>query len=190
MFGHQDDVIKQDQKSDADVPLPDAALSALTSPPATNPPTDSPVQPASPPAITTPDNSPAPDFSSEEGVTLDESAVVEPEPAKPVEAKEEPIITKAEPPKPSPVNVHTDDLLDIKHEALHDLSPLVDKLDLSAEEKFKTVMMLIQASDDQTLIPQAYEIAKNIGDEKAKAQALLDVVNEINYFTQKDSSKE
>lgn len=193
MFGHQDDVIKRDQKSDADVPLPDAALSALTSPPATNPPTDSPVQPASPPAITTPDNSPAPSFylDADEGVTLDESAPSEESQAQPepeqAEQKEEPIITKAESPKPAPVNVHTDNLLDIKNEALHDLSPLVDKLDLSTEEKFKTVMMLIQASDDQSLIPQAYELAKNISDEKAKAQALLDVVNEINYFTQKDA---
>jgi hypothetical protein len=191
MFGHQDDVIKQDQKSDAAVPLPDAALSALTSPPATTPPTDSPVQPASPPAVTTADNSPAPNFyldqKSDEGVTLDESAPsADPNPG----ILDESLVTKADPPKASPVAVHTNDLLDIKHEALHDLSPLVDKLDLSGEEKFKTIMMLIQASDEQALIPQAYELAKNISDEKARAQALLDVVNEINYFTQKDSSKE
>jgi len=44
-------------------------------------------------------------------------------------------------------------------------------------------MMMIQAVDDQTLIPRAYEAAKDIPDEKARAQALLDVVNEINYFT-------
>lgn len=185
MFGHQDDAIKQDQKSTADVPLPDAALSALTSPPDTTPPTDSPIQPASPPAITTPDNSPAPDLSPDEGVTLDESAPVEEPKSQPEEISAP---TKSEPPVSS-VSVHTDNLLDIKNEALHDLSPLVDKLDLDTTEKFKTVMMLIQASDDQTLIPKAYELAKNINDEKAKAQALLDVVNEINYFTQKDSKE-
>lgn len=185
MFGHQDDVIKKDQKTSADVQLPDAALSALTGPPETTPPTDSPAQPVSPPAITTDDNSPAPDPETEEGITLDESAPVEePKP----QAQEEPIITKA---SPLPDNPQTNsDLLDIKNEALHDLSPLVDKLDLSPEEKFKTVMMLIQASDDQALIPQAYDLAKKISDEKAKAQALLDVVNEINYFTQKDTIKE
>jgi len=185
MFGHQDDAIKQDQKSTADVPLPDAALSALTSPPDTTPPTDSPIQPASPPAITTPDNSPAPEFSSDEGVTLDDSAPVE-EPKPQPEETSDP--TKSEP-SVSPVPIRTDNLLDIKNEALHDLSPLIDKLDLDTTEKFKTVMMLIQASDDQALIPQAYELARNIDDEKAKAQALLDVVNEINYFTQKDSKE-
>lgn len=187
MFGHQDDAIKQDQKATADVPLPDAALSALTSPPATTPPTDSPIQPASPPAITTPDNSPAPDLIIDEGVTLDESAPTDTPEPQPEQAPE-PI--KNESRISSSVSIHTDDLLDIKNEALHDLSPLVDKLDLDASEKFKTVMMLIQASDDQSLIPQAYELAKGIPDEKAKAQALLDIVNEINYFTQKDSPKD
>lgn len=77
-----------------------------------------------------------------------------------------------------------DDLLAIKKEALQDLSPLVDKLDQSPDEKFRTTMMMIQASDDKTLIKRAYDAAKNISDEKERAQALLDIVNEINYFTQ------
>jgi hypothetical protein len=78
----------------------------------------------------------------------------------------------------------TDELLTIKQEALQHLSPLVGHLEQSPEEKFRTTMMMIQASDDQTLIKAAYEAAKQISDEKARAQALLDVVNEINYFTQ------
>jgi hypothetical protein len=45
---------------------------------------------------------------------------------------------------------------------------------------------LIQASDNSALIKEAYQAANQIADEKARAQALLDVVNEINYFTQKD----
>lgn len=185
MFGHQDDAIKKDQKASADVPLPDSALSALTSPPDTTPPTDSPSQPASPPAITLPDDSSTSEVPPDEGVTLDESAPAS-EDSQP-ETQEQLQDTPSEPVIPAPSTIHTDDLLDIKQEALHDLSPLVDKLDLNADEKFKTIMMLIQASDDQSLIPQAYELAKGLDDEKAKAQALLDIVNEINYFTQKDS---
>lgn len=76
------------------------------------------------------------------------------------------------------------DLLSLKQEALQQLSPLVGHLDQSPEEKFKTTMMMIQASDDESLIPVAYEAANAIVDEKVKAQALLDIVNEINYFTQ------
>lgn len=77
-----------------------------------------------------------------------------------------------------------DDLLAIKQDALHSLSPLISQLEQSPEEKFRTTMMLIQASDDQSLIEAAYSAAKEITDEKVRAQALLDIVNEINYFTQ------
>lgn len=78
-----------------------------------------------------------------------------------------------------------DDLLGLKQEALKELSPLVDQLDQTPEEKFRTTMMMIQATDDKTLLTDAYKTAQTITDEKAKAQALLDVVNEINYFSQK-----
>ena len=77
----------------------------------------------------------------------------------------------------------TDSLLAIKQEALTQLSPLVSHLDQNPEERFRTLMMMIQASDNQALIHTAYEAASQISDEKQKAQALLDIVNEINYFT-------
>ncbi len=75
-------------------------------------------------------------------------------------------------------------LIDIKQEALGKLSPLIGHLDQSPDENFRTLMMMIQASDDQALVKQAYDTALEIEDEKARAQALLDIVNEINYFTQ------
>ncbi len=81
-----------------------------------------------------------------------------------------------------------DDLLNIKRSALQDLSPLVGHIDQTPEEKFRTTMMMIQASDDQSLVKAAYEAAQKITDDKARAQALLDVINEINYFTQQHNS--
>lgn len=97
------------------------------------------------------------------------------------------------PPAADPVpattpNEGTDELVDIKQQALQSLSPLLGQLDQSPEEKFRTTMMMIQASDNQALIKDAYEAAQAITDEKAKAQALLDIVNEINYFTQHGQS--
>lgn len=77
----------------------------------------------------------------------------------------------------------SDKLLDIKQQALQQLTPLVGHLEQSPEEKFRTTMMMIQASDNHALVPAAYEAAQQITDEKARAQALLDIVNEINYFT-------
>lgn len=82
------------------------------------------------------------------------------------------------------VDLSAHELIDIKQKALGQLNPLMDHLDQTPEEKFRTTMMMIQASDDQTLVKTAYEAAQKITDEKARAQALLDIVNEINYFTQ------
>ncbi len=78
----------------------------------------------------------------------------------------------------------TDDLTAIKQQALQQLSPLVNHLEQSPEERFHTTMMMLQATDDQSLVKTAYEAAQAITDEKTRAQALLDIVNEINYFTQ------
>ncbi len=79
-------------------------------------------------------------------------------------------------------------LEEMKHKALEQLSPLVNHLEQTPEEKYKTLMMMIQASDNQDLLGEAYENAQKITDDKAKAEALLNIVNEINYFTQKQAS--
>lgn len=76
-----------------------------------------------------------------------------------------------------------DELVDIRQQALEALSPLVDKLDQPPEERFRTLMMMVQATDDHSLLPKAYAAAKAIEDDQVRGQALLDVVNEVNYFT-------
>lgn len=87
--------------------------------------------------------------------------------------------TFATPPAPS-----TDNGLEaIKHDALSELRPLVDKLNLSAEEKFDTYLLLIRSTDDTTLVGPAFEAARSITDEASKAQALLDIVKEIDYLS-------
>lgn len=88
----------------------------------------------------------------------------------------------------APADTANGDLLSLKQQALTALSPLVGHLDQTPEEKFRTTMMMIQASDNQSLIQTAYEAAQAITDEKVKAQALLDIVNEINYFTQQHNA--
>ncbi len=96
-------------------------------------------------------------------------------------------VTPTTPPLVAPSGVSSD-LEEIKRNALAQLSPLVNKLEQTPEEKYKTIMMMIQASDNQDLINEAYENAQKITDEKAKAEALLNIVNEINYFAQKSQS--
>src|SRR5205085_2381883 len=87
---------------------------------------------------------------------------------------------------PTPT-VDESDLNSIKQQALEHLSPLVKHLELSPEEKFRTTMMMLQATDNPGLIKEVFEAALAITDEKTRAQALLDVVNEINYFNQQKS---
>jgi hypothetical protein len=77
----------------------------------------------------------------------------------------------------------THELIDIKQHALGELAPLIDQLDLPPEEKFHAIMMVIQATDDKSLVKAAYAAAHSIEDEKIRGQALLSIVNEINYFT-------
>jgi hypothetical protein len=77
-----------------------------------------------------------------------------------------------------------DELMDVKQQALEELSPLVSHLDLPPEQKFDTYMEILRASDDKTLVKPALDAAKAIEDDDKRAQALLDVVNEVNYLTQ------
>ena len=73
----------------------------------------------------------------------------------------------------------------IKDEALNELRPLVDKLNVSPEEKFDTYLLLLRSTDDKALIAPAHEIAQSITDEEKKAQALLEIIKEIDYLSKK-----
>lgn len=80
--------------------------------------------------------------------------------------------------------VDTSKLAALKQHALDHLEPLADQLDQSPEEEFRTTMMRIQANDNHTLLEKALNAAKKIEDGSARAKALLDIINEINYFAQ------
>jgi len=86
-------------------------------------------------------------------------------------------------PTPATPSVGGDSELDsIKKDALSELRPLVDKLNVSAEEKFDTYLLLLRSTDDKALIAPAHDAAKNIADEARRAQALLDIIKEIDYL--------
>ncbi|HEV7951998.1 MAG TPA: hypothetical protein VGO98_01345 [Candidatus Saccharimonadales bacterium] len=75
------------------------------------------------------------------------------------------------------------DLESIKKDALSELRPLVDKLDVTPEEKFDTYLLLLRSTDDQSLISPAFAAARTIADEARRAQALLDIIKEIDYLS-------
>ena len=80
------------------------------------------------------------------------------------------------------------DLETIKKDALSELRPLVDKLNVAPEEKFDTYLLLLRSTDDQALIAPAHEAAKGIADEARRAQALLDIIKEIDYLSHPQQS--
>jgi hypothetical protein len=80
----------------------------------------------------------------------------------------------------SPAN---DNLDSIKKSALVELRPLVDKLDLLPEEKFDIYLLMLRSTDDKSLIAPAHETARGIADESKRAQALLDIIKEIDYLS-------
>lgn len=75
-------------------------------------------------------------------------------------------------------------LEEIKVSAIHELRPLVDKLNLPPEDKFDTLLLLIRSTDDSSLIPMAHQTATSIPDEARRAQALLEIIKEIDFFSQ------
>jgi hypothetical protein len=85
---------------------------------------------------------------------------------------------------PSFSGVAVGGLDDLKKTALSELRPLVGKLDLPPEDRFDTLLLIIRSTDDQSLLEPAHEAAKAIPDETKRAQALLDVIKEIDYFSQ------
>ncbi len=79
------------------------------------------------------------------------------------------------------------DLDEVKMAAINELRPLIDKLNLPAEEKFDTYLLLIRTTDDKELISPAHEVAKSIEDESRRAMALLDIIKEIDYLSNKSN---
>jgi hypothetical protein len=163
--------------------------------------TDEPLQFDTPAPVVTPTTPPATDSSKDAAAEASVEAAPESdqptteasdEPAAP--AADEPVRgynppaaepTPPEPSLPSPTVAKpaSSDLTSIKKDALNDLRPLVDKLEIAPEEKFDTYLLLIRSTDDQSLIAPAYAAAQAITDEARKAQALLDVIKEIDYLS-------
>ena len=77
-------------------------------------------------------------------------------------------------PKAEATEENGDDLEKIGKAAMKELYPLLEQVSLSAEEKFEICIEV--AGEDPKAIAGAFEAAKRIQDEKAKAEALLKIV--------------
>lgn len=72
------------------------------------------------------------------------------------------------------------DLDRVKTNALSDLRPIIEKIDLPASKKFMVYKEIIESTGDKACIEPAYNAAKAIEDDKERAEALLFIVESIN----------
>ena len=182
MFGHNDDNQQQDQNQNG-AQTPAANNQPAAGFPAFTPPDD--VVSEAPPA---PNPSQGNDEIQLPGSSSLQGGLTVPAPSG--DSTAAPAPASSAPATSAGLTASPNDLLRIKQEALQKLSPLVDHLEQTPEERFRTTMMMIQATDDSSKIKDAYEAAEQITDEKVRAQALLDVINEINYFAQQSNGQD
>ncbi len=179
MFGRQDDHSQQDTNQIPQQSIDNAMAGEAQQVPTTPPP----VAPNFAPPVSDDSSWQHPGTPLDGDVSAVNLSPTVPAASTPILPADDSADSPAAGPAPAPGN-----LLELKQQALAQLSPLVGHLEQTPEEKFRTTMMMIQASDDQSMLGTAYEAAQAISDEKVRAQALLDVVNEINYFTQNQAN--
>src|SRR5665213_49637 len=199
MFGHQDDQqTQQDSNAISDESIQGAMNDGTEQAPVSTAPADATTAAADPltAAMDTPSGSPQTDNNDQawqhpcKPLDTDQEPIkdiISPAggfPKKPTYQYPVPAITPTDSPAPTKDtdDPATKELIEVRDKALDDLIPIIDKLDLPPEEKFRTIMMMIQSSDNQALVKAAYIADHYIEDEAVRAQSLLDIINEVNYF--------
>ena len=106
-------------------------------------------------------------------------------PAEPVSApvediKPTPIIHEEEPIEKAPfMEGDKHDINQVKEAALRELAPILDKLDVPAEQKFDIYKDVIDNYHDTSVIEPAYQAASKISDDKERGEALLYIIDSI-----------
>lgn len=124
--------------------------------------------------------------------TYDEVAPAAPvaEPTPVVEAAPVAEVAPAPAPVPEPTPVApvapvaeaapvVDDLGAVKTEALRELVPLIDRVNLPAEQKFGIITDVITSTGDKSIAGNALAAARGIADANVKAESLLKLVQMI-----------
>lgn len=114
---------------------------------------------------------PAPDLAA----TVPEVSVAEPSvPVPETTATEVAPAINPEPVAATPEPVESAETIDtVKGAIVRELYPLLDQVEVPAEEKFTIIKEMMEETGDKSMIVKGYDAAKGIADEKAKAEALL-----------------
>ena len=109
-----------------------------------------------------------------------------PEPIAPLEAMSDiPELTMPSTPEPTPEfsspepAPHGLTTSEIKKAALRDLAPLLDKVHMDPSQKFDTYCRIFEDLKDYSVLDPAYQSAREIPDDTARAEALLYLIKSI-----------
>lgn len=70
---------------------------------------------------------------------------------------------------------------DIKQRALQELVPVIDSLEGDPERKYEILMTAARAASSGELLDKALDNALKIEDKSAKAEAIVDILNEASF---------
>lgn len=111
---------------------------------------------------------PAPEIPAPEAPVFDDKNTVSAAPAAPAVEMEPVRAVYGDP-----------DLDKVKAGALSDIRPILEKIDITPEKKFMVYKDIIELWDDKGCIEPAYNAAKQVSDDKQRAEALLYIIETI-----------
>lgn len=85
----------------------------------------------------------------------------------------------SQPESMSPAQEPAGDLSQVKEQALRDLFPLMDKINIMPEQKYRIYEDMFELMGDSSALKSALEAAKQISDDAKRGEALLSIVEMI-----------
>lgn len=75
------------------------------------------------------------------------------------------------------------DISKVKEAALKELFPIMDRVEVDPEKRFMLYQEMLNTMRDKAVIAPAYEAARQIRDDKVRADSLLYLINSIDEMS-------
>ena len=88
------------------------------------------------------------------------------------------------------MSVDQDVLIELRDQVISTALPLVEDQTMPAEKRFSMLMTIIEADPSIELLRKAYTVAQTIENSVVRADALLDIVDEIDLLLEATSPEQ
>ncbi len=78
---------------------------------------------------------------------------------------------------------YSSDISKVKEAALKELFPIMDRVEVDPEKRFMLYQEMLNTMHDRAVIAPAYEAARQIRDDKVRADSLLYLINSIDEMS-------